>query len=137
MDVLCLLELQLLRIHDQEAQARILAHRIEENQRRRDLWESRRAWDEGGFNHPIVKQGIAKACQCRHGAYQPDCCVRDNYSLTERPVRVHFALGADRNTTLLIYFGTGDEVFSDMYAISADKWDHDSSDESDSSLTLY
>ena len=62
MDILCLLELQLLRIHDQEARARILAHRIEENQRRRNLRESQRAWDEAGFNRPIVRQDIATAC---------------------------------------------------------------------------
>ena len=57
--------------------------------------------------------------------------------MTGRPVRIHFAPSADRNTTRLIYFGTGDEVYPNMYAISADEWDHDSSDESHSSLTLY
>ena len=57
--------------------------------------------------------------------------------MTGRPVRIHFALGVDRNTARLIYFGTGDEVYPNMHAISADEWDHDSGDESDSSLTLY
>ena len=54
-----------------------------------------------------------------------------------RPVRIHFAPGANQNTARLIYFGTGDEVYPNMYAISADEWDHDSGDDSDSSLTLY
>ena len=54
-----------------------------------------------------------------------------------RPVRIHFAPDIDRNTARLIYFGTEDEVYPNMYAISADEWDHDSGNESDSSLTLY
>ena len=57
--------------------------------------------------------------------------------MTGRPIRIHFAPGADRNRACLIYFGTADEVYPNMYAISADKWDHDSGDESDLSLTLY
>ena len=54
-----------------------------------------------------------------------------------KTVRIHFAPGADQNTARLIYFGTEDEVYPNMYAISADEWDHDSGDESNSSLTLY
>ena len=57
--------------------------------------------------------------------------------MTGRPVQIHFTPGADRNTARLIYFGLGDEVYPNMYAISADEWDHDSDDESDLSLTLY
>ena len=37
----------------------------------------------------------------------------------------------------MIYFTTGDEVYPDMYAISGDEWEHDSSNESDSSLPLF
>ena len=40
MDVLHLVESQLLQIYYEEAQARHLAHRVEENRRRRDLRES-------------------------------------------------------------------------------------------------
>ena len=36
-----------------------------------------------------------------------------------RLVRIHFAPGADRNTAHLIYFGTGDEVYPNMYTIFA------------------
>ena len=57
--------------------------------------------------------------------------------MTGRPVWIHFALGTDCNTARLVYFGIGDEVYPNMYAISADEWDHDSSNESDSSLILY
>ena len=64
-------------------------------------------------------------------------CPRELPYDGRRPVQIHFASGADRNTARLIYFGIGDEVYPNMYAISADEWDHDSSDESDSSLTLY
>ena len=37
----------------------------------------------------------------------------------------------------MIYFATRDEVYPDMYAISSDKWEHDSSDKSNSSLPLF
>ena len=37
----------------------------------------------------------------------------------------------------MIYFATGDEVYPDMYAISSDEWEHDSGNESDSSLLLF
>ena len=136
-DVLRLIQSQLLRILHEEAQARHLAHRVQENRRRRSLRESQRAWDEAGFNRPIIRQGIGRACQCQLGAYQHYCFVQENCPMTGRPVRIHFAPGADRNTARLIYFGTGDEVYPNMYAISADEWDHDSGDKSDSSLTLY
>ena len=37
----------------------------------------------------------------------------------------------------MIYFATGDEVYPGMYAISGDEWEHDSGNESDSSLPLF
>ena len=37
----------------------------------------------------------------------------------------------------MIYFTTGDEVYLGMYAISCDEWEHDSGNESDSSLPLF
>ena len=37
----------------------------------------------------------------------------------------------------MIYFATGDEVYLGMYAISGDEWEHDSGNESDSSLPLF
>ena len=37
----------------------------------------------------------------------------------------------------LMYFAIGDEVCLDMYAISTDEWEHDSGDESDSSLAFF
>ena len=99
-DVLRLIQSQLLRLYYEEAQARHLAHRVEENRRRRDLRESRRAWDEAGFNRPIIRQGIAKACQCQPGAYQHYCSVQENCPMIGRLVRIHFAPGANRNTAV-------------------------------------
>ena len=37
----------------------------------------------------------------------------------------------------LMYFAVGDEVYCDKYAILGGKWEHDSSDEFDSSLPLF
>ena len=54
-----------------------------------------------------------------------------------RLVRLHFAPGADHSTTYMIYFATGDEAYHNMYAISGDEWEHDSGNESDSSLPLF
>ena len=56
---------------------------------------------------------------------------------TGRPVQLHFTLGADCSTARMIYFATGDKVYPGMYAISSDEWEHDSSDQSDSSLPLF
>ena len=54
-----------------------------------------------------------------------------------RPIWLHFASGADPSTTRLMYFAIGDEVYPDMYAISTNKWEHDSSDKSNLSLLLF
>ena len=94
-DVLYLIQSQLLRTYYEEAQARHLAHRVEENRRRRDLQENRRAWDEAGFNRPIIRQGIARVCQCQPRAYQHYCSVQENCPMTGRPVQIYFAPGAD------------------------------------------
>ena len=37
----------------------------------------------------------------------------------------------------MIYFATGDEVYPGMCAIFSDEWEHDSGNESDSSLPLF
>ena len=137
MELLNLVELQLERTLYQEAQSRRLAHRIQEDDRRRALQESRRAWAEAGFNHPIIRQGHAVVCQCQPGQFQPNCCVQDICPTTERPVRLHFTPSADHSTARMIYFATGDEVYPSMYAISGDEWEHDSGNESDSSLPLF
>ena len=63
--------------------------------------------------------------------------MQDTCSIKERPVRLYFAPGANHSIAHLIYFATGDEVYLDMYAISSDEWNHDSGDESDSSLPLF
>ena len=76
-------------------------------------------------------------CQCQPGQFQPNCCVQDICPTMGRPVRLHFAPGADHSTARMIYFATGDEAYPDMYAISGDKWEHDSGNESDSSLPLF
>ena len=55
----------------------------------------------------------------------------------ERPVPLHFAPSVDHSMAHLRYFATRDEVCLDMYAISADEWEHDSGDELDSSLSLF
>ena len=136
-EILNLVELQLERTLHQEAQSRRLAHRIQENNRRRALRQSRRAWAEAGFNHPIIRQGHAVLCQCQPGQFQSNCPVQDICPTTGRPVRLHFAHGADHSTARMIYFATGDEVYPSMYAISGDEWEHDSGNESDSSLPLF
>ena len=76
-------------------------------------------------------------CQCQPGQFQPNCCVQDICSTTGRPVRLDFAPGADHSTARMIYFATEDEAYLGMYAISGDEWDHDSGNESDSSLPLF
>ena len=137
MELLNLVELQLKRTLHQEAQSRRLAHRIQENDRRRAFRESRRAWAEAGFNRPIIRQGHAVMCQCQPGQFQPNCRVQDICPTTGRPVQLHFAPGADHSTVRMIYFATGDEVYPDMYGISGDEWEHHSGNKSDSSLPLF
>ena len=105
-----LIELQVKRILHQEAQSRRLAHRIQENDRRRALRQSRRAWAEAGFNRPIIRQGHALLCQCQPGQFQPNCRVQDICPTLGRPIRLHFARGADHSIARMIYFATGDEV---------------------------
>ena len=136
-EILNLVELQLQCTLNQKAQSRRLARRVKENDRRRALRESRRAWAKVGFNRPIIRQGHALMCQCQPGQFQPNCRVQDICPTTGRPVRLHFAPGADHSTTRMIYFATGDEVYPDMYVISGDKWEHDSGNESDSRLLLF
>ena len=75
-------------------------------------------------------------CQCQPGQFQPNCRVQDTCPTTGRPVRLHFAPGADHSTACMIYFATGDKAYRGMYAISGDEWEHDSGNESDSSLPL-
>ena len=75
-------------------------------------------------------------CQCKPGQFQPNCRVQDTCPTTGRPVRLHFAPGADHSTARMIYFATGDEAYPGMYAISGDEWEHNSGNESDSSLPL-
>ena len=137
MQLLCLLELQLQCVHNQEAQSRRLIHKVEENKRRQALRESRKAWVEASFNHPIIREGNALACQCEPRTFQPNCRVQNTCPTTGRPVRLHFALGANHSIACMIYFATEDKVYLDMYAISGDEWKHDSGDESDSSLSLF
>ena len=136
-EILNLIELQVERTLHQEAQSRRLAHRIQENDRRRALRQSRKAWTEAGFNHPIIRQGYAVLCQCQPVQFQPNCRVQDICLTTGRPVRLHFACGADHSTPRMIYFATGDEVYPRMYAISDDEWEHDSGNESNLSLLLF
>ena len=76
-------------------------------------------------------------CQCQPGQFQPNCRVQDICPTTGRPVRLHFAPGADHSTAHMMYFATGDEAYLGMYAISGDEWEHDSGNESDSSLPLF
>ena len=76
-------------------------------------------------------------CQCQPGLYQPNCCVQDICPTTGRLVRLHFAPGADHSIAHMIYFITRDKVYPGMYAISGNEWEHDSGDESDSSLPLF
>ena len=136
-EILNFIELQLERTLHQEAQSRRLAHRIQENDRRRALRQSRRAWAEASFNCPIIRQGHAVLCQCQPGQFQPNCRVQDICPITGRPVRLHFARGADHSTACMIYFSTRDEVYPGMYAISGDEWEHDSGNESNSNLPLF
>ena len=56
---------------------------------------------------------------------------------TRRPIRLHFAPCVDHSIACMIYFATRDEVYFGLYAIFGNKWEHDSSDESDSNLTLF
>ena len=76
-------------------------------------------------------------CQCQPGQFQPNCCVQDICPTTGRPVRLHFAPGADHSTARMMYFAIGDEAYPGMYAICGDEWEHDSGNESDSSLPLF
>ena len=76
-------------------------------------------------------------CQCQPRQFQPNCRVQDICPTTGRPVRLHFAPGVDHSTARMIYFATGDEAYPGMYAISGDEWEHDSGNESDSSLPLF
>ena len=76
-------------------------------------------------------------CQCEPGTFQQNCREQNTCPATGRPVRLHFAPGADHAMARLMYFATGDEIYPDMYAISGDEWEHDSGDESDSSLSLF
>ena len=76
-------------------------------------------------------------CQCQPGQFQPNCHVQDICPTTERLVRLHFAPGADHSTARMIYFVTRDEAYPGMYAISGEEWEHDSGNESDSSLPLF
>ena len=135
MELINLVDLQLERTLHQEAQSRRLAHRIQDRQRA--LRESQRAWAEAGFNRPIIRQGHAVLCQCQPGQFQPNCHMQDICPTTGRPVRLHFAPGADHSIARMIYFAVGDKVYPDMYAISGDEWEHDSGNESDSSLPLF
>ena len=107
-EILFLVELQLQHTLNQEAQSRRFARRVQENDKRRALRESRRAWAEAGFNRPIIRQGHALMCQCQPGQFQPNCRVQDICPTTGRPVRLHFAPGADHSTARMIYFATGD-----------------------------
>ena len=136
-ELLRLVELQLHRIRNQEAQARILANRVRENERWRALRQSRRAWNEVGFNRPIKREGIARVCQCEPGTFQLNCHEQNTYPTKGRPVRLHFVPGADHGMACLMYFATGDEIYPNMYAISGDEWENNSGDESDSSLPLF
>ena len=120
-EILNLIELQLECTLHQEAQSRRLAYRIQENDRRQALRQSRRAWAEAGFNRPIIRQGHAVLCQCQPEQFQPNCHVQDICPTMGRPVRLHFPRGADHSTARMIYFATGDEVYPGMYAISGDK----------------
>ena len=76
-------------------------------------------------------------CQCKLGTFQPNCCKQNTCPTTGRLVRLHFTPGADHSMAHLMYFATRDEVYPDMYAILGDEWEHDSGDESDSSLSLF
>ena len=135
-ELLRLVELQLLRTRNEEARARILANKVRENERRRAFRQSRRAWNEAGFNRPIRREGIARVCQCEPGTFQPNCREQSTCPTTRRPVRLHFAPGADYGMARVMYFATGDELYPGMYEISGDEWEHDSGDESNSNLPL-
>ena len=75
-------------------------------------------------------------CQCEPGTFQPNCREQSTCPTTGRPVWFHFAPGADYGMARVMYFATGDELYPGMYAISGYEWEHDSGDESDSSLPL-
>ena len=76
-------------------------------------------------------------CQCQPGQFQSNCLVQDIFPTMGRPVQLHFAPGPGRSTARMIYFAIRDEVYPGMYAISGDEWEHDSGDESSSSLPLF
>ena len=75
-------------------------------------------------------------CQCHPGQFQPNCCVQDICPTTGRPIRLHFAPSADY-IARMINFATRDEVYPGMCAISGDKWEHDSGNESNSSFPFF
>ena len=85
----------------------------------------------------FIRQCHALMCQCQPEQFQPNCRVQNICPTMGRPVQLHFAPSADHSTACMIYFATKDEVYPGMYAISSDEWEHDSSDESDSSLPLF
>ena len=76
-------------------------------------------------------------CQCQPGQFQPNCSVQDICPTTGRLVRLHFAPSADHSIVRMIYFAIGDEAYPGIYAIPGDEWEHDSGNESDSSLPLF
>ena len=136
-ELLRLVELQLHWIRNQEAQVRILANRVRENERQRVLRQSPRAWNEAGFNRLIRREGIARVCQCETGTFQLNCREQNTCPTMGRPVWLHFAPGVDHGMACLMYFATGDELYPDIYAIPGNEWEHYSSDESDLSLPLF
>ena len=137
MELLDLVELQLRHALNQEAQSRRLAHRVQENERRRALRESRTTWAEASFNHPIIREGHALVCQCQPGQFQSNCHVQDICPTMRRPIQLYFTPSVDYSTARMIYFATGDEVYLGMYAISGNEWEHDSGNKFNSSLPLY
>ena len=85
-EILNLVELQLQRTLNQEAQSRRLARKVQENDRRRALRQNRRAWTEACFSCPIIRQGQALMCQCQLGQFQPNCRVQDICPTMGRPI---------------------------------------------------
>ena len=76
-------------------------------------------------------------CQCESGTFQPNCCEQDTCPTTGRPIQLHFAPGVDHSIARLMYFATRDEVCPNMYAISANKWKHDSDEKSNLTLAFF
>ena len=60
--------------------------------------------------------------------------MSDTCPLMRKLVCVHISPGADLNNAFLIYFKTKEEVYSNLYTIFVDKWDHNNGDEFDFSL---